>query len=150
MTRERRDRENATGARGGLPRRRGGSGGGARLTRVGGGRATAALDGGRGDVGLAAEAVVAVGSAAALAAGASAAGGPRDSDARPPPRVISLSLELFRDDPHGALTAEAALSYRGRGSMVVDVEVRDAESRLVAALVVTQLTPGPPQAWLAG
>jgi hypothetical protein len=112
----------------------------ARLTRVGAGRATAALVGGGPDAERSADAVVQVASAAALAAGASALGRPAGSAA---PRLLSLSLDLFRPDPRGTLTADAALSYRGSRSLVVDVKVRDAEARLVAAIVVTQLDPRP-------
>jgi hypothetical protein len=112
----------------------------ARLTRVEAGRATAALAGGRRDAERSADAVVQVASAAAFAAGASAPGRPAGSAA---PRLLSLSLDLFRHDPRGSLTADAALSYRGHRSLVVDVKVRDAEARLIAALVVTQLDPEP-------
>ncbi|HEV8675850.1 MAG TPA: hotdog domain-containing protein [Methylomirabilota bacterium] len=115
---------------------------GLRLVRAHGGRAWVQLDvepEGRPDAG--ADAIIALGNAAALAAGASVLAAPGEPSARPLPRILELSVNLFRDGSRGRLTAEAELTYRGRTTLIVDVRVRDEHEKLVAALVVTQLAP---------
>jgi acyl-coenzyme A thioesterase PaaI-like protein len=88
-------------------------------------------------------AIVMLGDAAALAAGASALGSTDDRARGERPYTLQLSLDLFRPDAGGTLTAEAVTTYRGHSTLVVDVEVRDAQRRLVAALVATQMVPRP-------
>jgi acyl-coenzyme A thioesterase PaaI-like protein len=114
---------------------------GVRLVRAHAGRACAQLDvepEGH-PAGATAEAVIAVGSAAALAAGASALASAGEPLARARPRILELSANLFREESRGRLTAEAELTHRGRTTLIVDVRVRDEREKLVAALVVTEL-----------
>lgn len=58
------------------------------------------------------------------------------------PLTVQLSVNLIRNTNRGTLTAEARVVHRGRTTIVVEVEVVDAEGRLVAKLVATQLAPG--------
>ncbi len=88
-------------------------------------------------------AVLTLGNAAAFAAGTSALD---RTGAAAPERLLmllQLSVNLFRQAGRGTLTAEAETIYRGRSTLIVDVKVRDDQTRLVAALVVTQLAPSP-------
>jgi hypothetical protein len=85
-------------------------------------------------------AVIMLGKAAAIAA-ASTAPGQADLELDRAPRALELSVNLFRNAAAGVLTAEAETRFRGRSTVVVDVKVRDEHPGLVAALVVTQLTP---------
>jgi acyl-coenzyme A thioesterase PaaI-like protein len=86
-------------------------------------------------------ALVALGNAAALAAAASVLAPTGEVGPEGLPLTLQLSLDLFRPDSRGPLTADAEITYRGRATLVVDVRVRDAKRRLVAALVTTQLLP---------
>jgi hypothetical protein len=85
-------------------------------------------------------AVIMLGKAAAIAA-ASTALGQADLEPARAPRAVELSVNLFRGAAAGILTAEAETRFRGRSTVVVNVKVRDEHPGLVAALVVTQLTP---------
>ncbi len=58
------------------------------------------------------------------------------------PLTVQLSVNLIRNTNRGTLTAEAQIVHRGRTTVVVEVKVFDAERRLVATLVATQLAPG--------
>jgi uncharacterized protein (TIGR00369 family) len=57
------------------------------------------------------------------------------------PLTVQLSASLIRNTDRGTLTAEARVVHRGRTTIVVEVEVWDADRRLVAKLVATQLVP---------
>jgi uncharacterized protein (TIGR00369 family) len=57
------------------------------------------------------------------------------------PLTLQLSVNLLRNTNQGTLTAEAHIVHRGRTTIVVEVKVKDAQSRLIAALVVTLLAP---------
>jgi acyl-coenzyme A thioesterase PaaI-like protein len=101
-------------------------------------------------------AVLTLGNAAAFAAATSAL--ERAGTAAPGrvPVPLQLSVNLFHPTERGTLTAEAETIYRGRTSLIVDVKVRDDRTRLIAALVVTQLASFPAAAltsrapaWLA-
>jgi acyl-coenzyme A thioesterase PaaI-like protein len=106
------------------------------------GRARAELDLGGDWPGPAdAGALLSLGHAVALAAGASALQAPGDAVSNRLPRMLELTVNLFRDDSRGRLTAEAELTHRGRSTLIVDVQVHDEQKRLVAALVMTQLAP---------
>lgn len=59
------------------------------------------------------------------------------------PLTIQLSVNLIRNTNRGTLTAEAEIVHRGRTTIVVEVQVFDAERRLVAKLVATLLAPTP-------
>ena len=59
------------------------------------------------------------------------------------PLTVQLSVNLIRNTNRGTLTAEAEIVHRGRTTIVVEVHVFDAEQRLVATLVATQLMPRP-------
>jgi Thioesterase superfamily len=59
------------------------------------------------------------------------------------PVPLQLSVNLFAPAERGTLTAEAETIYRGRTTLIVDVKVRDDRTRLLAALVVTQLASSP-------
>jgi 1,4-dihydroxy-2-naphthoyl-CoA hydrolase len=59
------------------------------------------------------------------------------------PLTLQLSVNLLRNTNHGTLTAEALVVHRGRTTIVVEVKVTDAQSRLIAALVATLLAPTP-------
>lgn len=87
-------------------------------------------------------AIVTLGNAAAVAAGTSALEPTRAADRRASLLTLQLSLDLFRPDPQGTLTADAVTTYRGRSTLVVGVEVRDETRRLVASLVATHLVSG--------
>jgi len=89
-----------------------------------------------------APAIVTLAHAAALAAGASVLGA-RPGHALDHLQTVQLSVDLFRPDSRGALVAEAEVTYRGRSTLVVAVRVHDADRRLVAALVATQLATRP-------
>jgi acyl-coenzyme A thioesterase PaaI-like protein len=107
---------------------------------AGGGRAVAqvtlkaepALDGG--------SCILAFATETAAATAFPESGRPAD-DADWCPRTLQVSADLFRDAAPGTLTAEAAITYRGRTTRVVGVTVRDERDRLVARVAVTQLTP---------
>lgn len=116
----------------------------ARLVAVGDGRARAELRIESAHPPLPADsgAVLALGQAAALAAGASAL--EPVSGTRALPRTIQMTLDLFQPSCAGTLTAEAEVGFRTRTSLIVDVKVRDERRKLVAALAVTQLAPAPP------
>lgn len=88
-----------------------------------------------------ADSIVAVGHAAALAASASVVAPTDGLDPRVLPRTLQVSLNLFRQAEPGSLTADAELTFRTRTTLIIDVKVRDARQRLVAALAVTQLAP---------
>jgi len=62
------------------------------------------------------------------------------------PLTLQLSVNLVRNADHGTLTAEAKIVHRGRTTLVVDVEVFDAQRRLIAKLAATQLAPAAPPA----
>src|SRR5207302_5242566 len=62
------------------------------------------------------------------------------------PLTLQLSVNLIRNADHGTLTAEAKIVHRGRTTLVVDVEVFDAQRRLIAKLAATQLSPAAPPA----
>jgi acyl-coenzyme A thioesterase PaaI-like protein len=120
------------------------------LLVVDGGRARAQLHLGPGAARPGAvPAIVTLGDAAALAAGASALDSMAQTGDGERPRTLQLSLDLFRPDTRGTLTAEAVTTYRGHSTLVVDVQVRDAQRRLVASLVATQLVPRHQQHWRA-
>jgi uncharacterized protein (TIGR00369 family) len=59
------------------------------------------------------------------------------------PLTLQLSVNLLRNTNRGTLTAEAQIVHRGRTTIVVEVKVRDEQSRLIAALVATLLAPTP-------
>jgi uncharacterized protein (TIGR00369 family) len=59
------------------------------------------------------------------------------------PLTLQLSVNLLRNTNRGTLTAEALVVHRGRTTIVVEVKVTDAQSRLIAALVATLLAPTP-------
>lgn len=94
-------------------------------------------------------AIVTLGDAVALAAGASALDSMAQAGDGERPCTLQLSLDLFRPDTWGTLTADAVTTYRGHSTLVVDVEVRDAQRRLVASLVATQLVPREQPHWRA-
>ena len=54
------------------------------------------------------------------------------------PRTLQVVGDLFRDAAPGMFTAEAAITYRGRTTRVVEVTIRDERERLVARVAVTQ------------
>lgn len=60
------------------------------------------------------------------------------------PLTLQMSVNLMRNTNRGTLTAEAEIVHRGRTTIVIDVRVFDAERKLVAKLVATQLAPAPP------
>jgi acyl-coenzyme A thioesterase PaaI-like protein len=115
----------------------------ARLVAAGDGRARAELRIGSAHPPVPADsgAVLALGQAAAIAAGASAL--EPVAGARAVPRTIQMTLDLFQPSCAGTLTAEAEVGFRTGTSLIVDVKVRDERRKLVAALAVTQLAPEP-------
>jgi acyl-coenzyme A thioesterase PaaI-like protein len=75
------------------------------------------------------------------AAGTAFPDGGRPVDGSWCPRTLQVSADIFRDAAPGLMTAEAAITYRGRTTRVVEVTVRDDRDRLVARVAVTQLSP---------
>ena len=57
------------------------------------------------------------------------------------PVTVQLSVNLIRNASQGTLTAEARVIHRGRTTIVIDVDVVDADRRLVARLTATQIAP---------
>lgn len=59
------------------------------------------------------------------------------------PLTLQLSANLIGNTNRGTLRAEARIIHRGRTTLVVEVQVRDEQGTLIAALVATQLAPVP-------
>lgn len=59
------------------------------------------------------------------------------------PLTFQISVNLLRNTNRGTLRAEAEIIHRGRTTLVVDVQVRDDQRRLITRLTATLLTPAP-------
>lgn len=59
----------------------------------------------------------------------------------PFPLSVQISANLLRNTDRGRAVAEAKIVHKGRTMMVVESDVRDDESRLLAVVTTTHLVP---------